>query len=521
MTHRGDPRGRRTSTGCSRLLSSPSGGGAAGVLAADDPGGGPGVPGGAGPRTVVLVRGGTRRRCRRRDGRDTLAGTGQGGTGMRMSRDAGPAGHGPCRAPTGLDPEPPGPDPVPPGSDSVPSGSGLPTSVAVVPQRRARGRGLAGLNLLGYVFASDPGGQRRQRRRVPARRGRRGCRCSPGAATLSRRSPPSSSSTGGLTVTVPLSTHFGAVTRGRPVHGRPDLRRPGRGGRGLVTGVASLLSQSGGGYRPGRTPSPRTSRRVIVVGAALAVGRWQREVDANRRRLADRAVADERRRIARELHDIVAHHITTMQLMAAAPAPTSPAHRGGPGSPGHPGGLRAARPARDAPAPRRTAGRRRVENAPTQPQPGAGDLDRLVGGVLLAPDSRPSSAFTGRGRPLPPTVGLTVFRIVQEALTNARKHAGPAHASVRLTYRKSAVTVEVSDDGTAGASRTSGDPRLRRVRPHRHARARRPARRHPHRRAPGGGRVRGGGRAAARPGRGGRRAEAADGEPDRGGRSRC
>ncbi|GAA3307758.1 hypothetical protein GCM10020219_007180 [Nonomuraea dietziae] len=48
---------------------------------------------------------------------------------------------------------------------------------------------------------------------------------------------------------------------------------------------------------------------------------------------------------------------------------------------------------------------------------------------------------------MPPTIGLTVFRIAQEALTNARKHAGPARASVQLTYRQDRVTVEVRDDG--------------------------------------------------------------------------
>ncbi|WP_251072307.1 sensor histidine kinase [Streptomyces sp. ISL-43] len=48
---------------------------------------------------------------------------------------------------------------------------------------------------------------------------------------------------------------------------------------------------------------------------------------------------------------------------------------------------------------------------------------------------------------MPPTVGLTVFRIAQEALTNARKYAGPAHASVQLTYHRERITIEVRDDG--------------------------------------------------------------------------
>ncbi len=132
-----------------------------------------------------------------------------------------------------------------------------------------------------------------------------------------------------------------------------------------------------------------------MVGAALVVNRWQREVAANRRLLADRAVADERRRIARELHDIVAHHITTMQLMA--------------------GGARAnlADPevAREALVTLEASGRLALremrqlldvlraddepEAAPPLPQPGAEDLHRLARSPAR-PDCRPSSASSGR-----------------------------------------------------------------------------------------------------------------------------
>ncbi|MFD0629966.1 sensor histidine kinase [Streptomyces sanglieri] len=157
-------------------------------------------------------------------------------------------------------------------------------------------------------------------------------------------------------------------------------------------------------------------------------------------------MADERRRIARELHDIVAHHITTMQLMA--------------------GGARAnlARPevVRDALVTLESSGRLALremrqlldvlragddpESAPSQPQPGVDDLDRLVAESRLAGLPTEFSVH-GAQRPLPPTVGLTVFRVAQEALTNARKYAGTAHASVRLTYGQDRVTVEVRDDG--------------------------------------------------------------------------
>jgi signal transduction histidine kinase len=195
--------------------------------------------------------------------------------------------------------------------------------------------------------------------------------------------------------------------------------------------------------------------------------RWQRQGEANRRLLADRAVAEERRRIARELHDIVAHHVTTMQLMAGGAranlrgdsevvrealvtlegsgrlalremrqlldvlrADDEPDHSPTPA----PGGDRTSTPVA----------------APDAPQPGAADLRRIVD------DSRQAGLPTefsvrGTARPLPPTTGLTVFRIVQEALTNTRKHAGPAEARVELTYHQDKVTVTVRDNGTGAA----------------------------------------------------------------------
>ncbi|GLW73027.1 hypothetical protein Kpho02_53260 [Kitasatospora phosalacinea] len=189
---------------------------------------------------------------------------------------------------------------------------------------------------------------------------------------------------------------------------------------------------------------------LLVAAAGLAVARWQREVSANRQLLADRAVAEERRRIARELHDIVAHHITTMQLMA--------------------GGARAnlADPevVRDALVTLESSGRLALremrqlldvlragdepDTAPPAPQPGTADLPRLL------EDSRRAGlpadlTVRGEARPLPPALDLTVFRIVQEALTNARKHAGPVRATVHLTYRPDLLTVHVRNDGPAPA----------------------------------------------------------------------
>ncbi|MFG2985903.1 sensor histidine kinase [Streptomyces sp. NPDC048258] len=306
--------------------------------------------------------------------------------------------------------------------------------------------GACSMNLLSYVFYNAPGGQHdvsvagfflvalaampllaRRRHPVAAL-----------AAVLALDAT--------TALTVPLPSHFGAVLI-------VALYSVARACPGRVTAVAAaatvsltLLSQSNGRIPPWQDAVASPLSTVIVVGTAMAVNRWQREVAVNRRLLADRAVADERRRIARELHDIVAHHITTMQLMA--------------------GGARAniAEPevVRDALVTLEASGRLALremrqlldvlragdepEDAPSLPQPGVDDLDRLVAESRLA--GLPTEfGVHGPKRPLPPTVGLTVFRIAQEALTNTRKYAGAARASVQLTYGQERVTVEVRDDG--------------------------------------------------------------------------
>ncbi|PWK70990.1 histidine kinase [Streptomyces sp. CG 926] len=198
----------------------------------------------------------------------------------------------------------------------------------------------------------------------------------------------------------------------------------------------------------------------ITVAAAWGVAHRQREAAAHRTRLADRAVAEERRRIARELHDIVAHHITTMQLMAGG-ARANLAHD--------------PEVSREALVTLEDSGRMALremrqlldvlrageepEQSPPAPQPGTDDLGRIITESRLA-GTETEFTVSGPVRPLPPTVGLTVFRIVQEALTNTRKHAGRARAHVRLTYHADEVGVEVRDDG-AGAQTPPARPTAR------------------------------------------------------------
>lgn len=190
----------------------------------------------------------------------------------------------------------------------------------------------------------------------------------------------------------------------------------------------------------------------LVVGAALVVNSWQQKTEANRRLLAERAVAEERRRIARELHDIIAHHITTMQLMAGGA-------RANLGDPGVARGalitleesgrlaLREMRQLLDVLRADDDAAARAPQGVPEAPQPGVADLDRLVKESRQA--GQPSAlTVVGDPGPLPPVVGLTVYRIVQEALTNARKHAGPTvPTEIHLVCLPERLTLSVTDRG--------------------------------------------------------------------------
>jgi signal transduction histidine kinase len=81
------------------------------------------------------------------------------------------------------------------------------------------------------------------------------------------------------------------------------------------------------------------------------------------------------------------------------------------------------------------------------PQPGLADLEQLVAGVRAA-GLPVTLRIEGEPRPLPQAADLSAFRIVQEALTNSLKHAGPARAAVVVRYAQEAVLLEIRDTGT-------------------------------------------------------------------------
>jgi signal transduction histidine kinase len=169
---------------------------------------------------------------------------------------------------------------------------------------------------------------------------------------------------------------------------------------------------------------------------------------------AHEAVAEERARIARELHDLVAHNVSVMVVQAGAER-----HALGPEQASTREVLASIEQAgRQALVEaRRLLGmlRRKDDGSELEPQPSVDHIDVLVEQIERA-GLPVSLAVEGERAPLPAGVDLCAYRIVQEGLTNALKHAGPAHAEVVLRYAPRALDVEVRDDGR-GPARANGD----------------------------------------------------------------
>lgn len=209
------------------------------------------------------------------------------------------------------------------------------------------------------------------------------------------------------------------------------------------------------------------SRRAYVAAVEERALRAER----SREDEARRRVAEERMRIARELHDVVAHHIALVNVQAGVASHVMDS-----------------RPdqAKEALAHVREASRSALgelratvgllrqygdPEAPTQPAPGLAALGGLVDGFAragLPVDVAlvgPAGAGTGADRvpdvvgPLPAAVDLTAYRVLQEALTNVRKHAGPgARAEVAVLRAPDGLVLTVLDDGTGVAEAEAGAP---------------------------------------------------------------
>jgi signal transduction histidine kinase len=179
---------------------------------------------------------------------------------------------------------------------------------------------------------------------------------------------------------------------------------------------------------------------------AEQTGELQREREANSRR----AVLEERVRIARELHDVVAHHVSVMGVQAGA------ARRVMARQPDKAEEVLSSIEASSRQAVvelhRLLGFLRRADDQPDElsPQPDLAQLEVLVaqagqGGLAV------ELSVEGEQRPLPPTLEVSAYRVIQEALTNALKHSGGTTATVRVGYTDTVLEVEIRDDGKGPA----------------------------------------------------------------------
>ncbi|GIH97357.1 sensor histidine kinase [Planobispora siamensis] len=223
-----------------------------------------------------------------------------------------------------------------------------------------------------------------------------------------------------------------------------------------VTAILVFYAQVFPGLAPAATPSEIPPAWPIEIGvtgvllsAAWAVGavvRWKRETTSRLvRHRAESAVTDERRRIARELHDIIGHSmslITVKATVANHVADTRPEE------------ARAALAVIEQTSRstlteiHRVLGLLRAEGEPQQdhmPVPGVADLPELAGharsaGVEVDLTVREEAVLS-------PAVAMSVYRIVQQALTNVVTHAGPTRCSVTVDIGGGEAVIEVVDDG--------------------------------------------------------------------------
>ncbi|WP_415953911.1 sensor histidine kinase [Streptomyces sp. KLOTTS4A1] len=211
-----------------------------------------------------------------------------------------------------------------------------------------------------------------------------------------------------------------------------------------------------------RSGSDNTVSTILTLVLALATA-WligyslaERSKHARmlREQAAARAVTAERLRIARELHDMVAHSIGIIAIQAGVGRRVIETQ---------PDEARKALGAIETTSRETLAGLRRMlgalrrsepepQEAPLDPAPGLADLDALVSATRDA-GVRVTVHVLGPRRPLPPEVDLAAYRIVQESLTNVVRHAGVNECAVTVDFRPEEVVLGITDEGRRGSDR--------------------------------------------------------------------
>lgn len=233
-----------------------------------------------------------------------------------------------------------------------------------------------------------------------------------------------------------------------------------------VDAAVVLVAQPGGTAAVALGPFGIFAVVAWIVGRYVAVRRayletlvaYGHQLEKDRDEQARRAVREERRRIARDLHDQVAHHLGVVSLQTSAarrwlqrdPARTATALAAAED---------AAREALETMPAILHALRADETPAELEPQPtldAVGELISHMSSDEVAVDLR----VHGTPRTLPSAVEVTAYRLIQESLTNVVKHAGRAHVVVDLDYRDDRLEVEVADDGHGAAATLADGARL-------------------------------------------------------------
>ncbi|MFE5039272.1 sensor histidine kinase [Streptomyces sp. NPDC056683] len=198
---------------------------------------------------------------------------------------------------------------------------------------------------------------------------------------------------------------------------------------------------------------------IVMTAFAWIVGSWirlrQTHTEALRTQAAKQAVQDERLRIARELHDMVAHSIGVIAIQAGAASRVIETQ---------PASAREALSAIEDTSRETLAGLRRMlvalreadsDHAESAPAPGLADVERLAATAADA-GVRVEVRWSGTRRPLPPEIDLSAYRIIQESVTNVVRHAGAARCRVSVDYMEEELSIEVTDEGRGGAPTSVG-----------------------------------------------------------------
>ena len=225
--------------------------------------------------------------------------------------------------------------------------------------------------------------------------------------------------------------------------------------RWTYVGLAGSFAVIGFDYLIGEITAVAVGFGFVVLSVVWYIGRRLREraersEELRRERAADsdRAVQAERTRIARELHDVVAHRVSLMTVQAGA-AKTVAAEDPQAALRAMEAVEHAGRQALDELRHLLGVLRPSADGGSLGPQPGLADVPRLVDQFREA-GLDVSLSVSGATTDLPARVDLSAYRIIQEALTNVLKHAGPgAQSDVRISIDVSAVAIQISDDGQA------------------------------------------------------------------------